>query len=360
MADSQSFDFNVRSSVRDYSVEFVDSVSGALSSRLAPGDVVLIDRHIQQQYGEQLAPVLERQSVVAIDATESQKSYAEIGPLIERLIELRVRKNNRLVAIGGGITQDVAGFVASILYRGISWVFVPTTLLAQSDSCIGAKTSINIGAFKNQLGGFYPPELILIDPGFLRTLPERELWSGLGEMAHYYYVAGEEDFEFFREHFSRAPGKPEVLRKLIARSLGIKKRYIEADEFDRGERQVLNYGHSFGHALESVTNYRVPHGIAVSYGIDMANFVSVQLGYLPERERNRMREPLANIWKSVPAGEIDQAQFEAALRRDKKNVGDKLGLILTRGLGTMFKDLQPLDERFSGWLREYFSAMGKA
>jgi 3-dehydroquinate synthase len=137
--------------------------------------------------------------------------------------------------------------------------------------------------------------------------------------------------------------------------LEIKRGFIERDEFDRGERQVLNYGHTFGHALESLTNYRIPHGIAVSYGMDLANYVSVQLGYLTEDVRARARAALEPIWTGVPIGALDQESYEAALRKDKKNADGRLGLILTRGFGRMFKELVPLDAAFSAWVRTWFA-----
>ena len=171
------------------------------------------------------------------------------------------------------------------MYRGVDWIFFPTTLLAQGDSCIGSKTSINFGKFKNQVGGFYPPVNIYIDLAFLATLKDIDIKSGLGEMCHYYIVAGEEDFMRYKREYDFALSDKNVLAGIIARSLEIKKGYIEIDEFDQKERQVFNYGHSFGHAIESLTDYRIPHGIAVSYGMDMANFISVKLDYIPETIR---------------------------------------------------------------------------
>ena len=145
------------------------------------------------------------------------------------MIEKGFRKNHRLIAVGGGITQDVTAFIASILYRGVQWYFFPTTLLAQGDSCIGSKTSINFGKFKNQVGGFYHNK-IYVDPKFLESLAIKELQSGLGEMAHYFVVSGEEDFERYKRDYPKALKDKDVLRGVIARSLEIKKSYIEIDE----------------------------------------------------------------------------------------------------------------------------------
>ena len=348
-------DLTIRSRIRDYAVRFRDDFAAALAEDLCPGDVPVIDRIVHERYAERLSPLLAGRQHLVLDATEELKSYQGVEGVIGRLIELGVRRDHRLVAVGGGVIQDTTAFIASILYRGIGWIFYPSTLLAQGDSCIGSKTSVNFGSAKNQIGGFYPPLHVVIDLAFLDTLPLLELRSGLGEMAHYFLIAGEEDFARFRDDAPRALADRSVLRGLVARSLAIKQGFIERDEFDRKERQVLNYGHTFGHAIETLTDYRVPHGVAVCYGMDLANYVSVQLGLLGAETRARARAVLARIWEGVPLGSLDQQKYESALRKDKKNAAGKLGLILTRGFGQMFKELVPLDERFSGWLRSWFA-----
>ena len=279
MEDIQRYNFTVKSNIHDYEVNFIDNVKKSLETELKEGDFIIIDNKVKSLYPKWFEEVLENYNYIGIDAAESQKSYQEVEPVINTLIERGFRKNHRLIAIGGGITQDVTAFIASILYRGVQWYFFPTTLLAQGDSCIGSKTSINFGKFKNQVGGFYPPNKIYVDPKFLNTLPFKELQSGLGEMAHYFVVAGEEDFDRYKRDYEQALVDKNVLRGVIARSLEIKKSYIEIDEYDKNERQVFNYGHSFGHAIESLTNYGIPHGIAISVGMDMSNFVSMKKGF---------------------------------------------------------------------------------
>ncbi|MBT6937677.1 MAG: 3-dehydroquinate synthase, partial [Candidatus Marinimicrobia bacterium] len=146
-----------------------------------------------------------------------------------------------------------------------------------------------------------------------------------------------------------------TLLKLVKRNLEIKKGFIERDEFDRGERQLLNYGHSFGHAIESLTNYTIPHGIAVSYGMDMANFVSTKLGFLEKSVRKKVRSQLEKIWEGTTIKNIDVKAFEKALSRDKKNIGNMYQLILTKGFGQMLKHGISPNEDFTNWLNEYFT-----
>lgn len=354
MEDTQSFDIAIKSIVHDYGVTFTDDFATSLRAVLKEGDYIIVDRKIVELYNQAISPILAENNHIIIDATEAQKSYQGVEPLINTLIEGGFRKNHRLIAIGGGITQDTTAFMASIMYRGVDWFFFPTTLLAQCDSCIGSKTSINFGEYKNQIGGFYPPNQIFIYPHFIDTLTEGEMKSGLGEMLHYYVVAGEDDFKFYRDNFKAAFTDKQVLAKLISRSLEIKKGYIERDEFDRGPRQVFNYGHSFGHAIEALTHFRVPHGVAVSYGMDMANFVSVKLGLIPEKIRKEVRDVVVNFWPGFEIHELDVDTFIKALSKDKKNVGKKLGLILNKGYGQIFKNVMDNDETFRGWMVEYF------
>jgi len=355
MEDIQSFDIAIKSIVHDYGVVFTENYASTLKQLVKDGDYIIVDRKIVELYGATLQPILAGNKHIVIEATEEQKSYQGVEPLIRQLIDGGYRKNHRLIAVGGGITQDTTAFMASIMYRGVDWYFFPTTLLAQGDSCIGSKTSINFGEYKNQIGGFYPPRTVFIDLNFLDTLSEGEMKSGLGEMLHYFVVAGKEDFDFFRDNYLKAFHDKETLVKIVRRSLEIKKSYIERDEFDRGPRQVFNYGHSFGHAIEALTHFRVPHGVAVSYGMDMANYVSVKLDLIPEQVRNEIREVVVNFWPGFEINELDVDTFIRALSKDKKNVGTRLGLILNKGYGQIFKNVMDNDDTFRNWMVEYFT-----
>jgi len=347
-------DFKVKSIVHDYEVKFIENSSSLLDNEIKDGDVVIMDQKIKDLYPMLTAAILDNNLLIDIDAHENQKSYEGLIPIIKKLIESGFRKNHRLIGIGGGVTQDITAFTASIMYRGVDWIFFPTTLLAQGDSCIGSKTSINFGEYKNQVGGFYPPNKIYIDLNFLDTLSHADLQSGLGEMCHYFVVAGENDFREYKRNYKFALSDKSILSKMIARSLFIKKRYIEIDEFDQKERQVFNYGHSFGHAIESLTNYDVPHGIAVSFGMDMANYISVKLKLLEPEIRNEIRELLEKIWQGFDIKNINVDKFCDALAKDKKNVGKELRLILCKGYGQVFKSPVKNDLKLKSWISEYF------
>ena len=351
-----SDNFIVRSSIHDYEVRFEDDFAIVLDRQIDQGDIILIDENIYNLYKTHFIPAVSRCEYILLKASEEQKSYLQLSPIIESLIEKDFKKNNKLIVVGGGITQDIGAFIASNMYRGVSWIFYPTTLLAQCDSCIGGKSSINFGKYKNQLGNFYPPNEIIIDLRFLNTLAELDVRSGLGEMIHFYLVSGHEDFNKIRSEYEICLTNKNVLKSLIYRSLQIKKKIIEIDEFDKKERLIFNFGHSFGHAIESLTNYRIPHGIAVSYGMDIANYLSEKFGYISRELRQAIRELLKKNWKEVELGQIDVGDFINALKKDKKNIGFEVKVILTRGPGKMFKTTLPINNKVTGLFEEYFNA----
>jgi 3-dehydroquinate synthase len=343
----------IKSVLREYRVEFTQDFLGSLKELKREGDLFITDARILE-----LHPAirdLAGDALCEVEAHEQVKSYEGVIPLFDRLIAGGFRKNHRIIAIGGGITQDVAAFIASLLYRGVNWFFFPTNVLTQCDSCIGSKTSINFRHYKNQLGGFYPPAGVFIDTSFVKSLGEREIASGLGEMLHYFLVTSEADLNLFWEHAPALCSGGKGLETLMHRSLAIKKAMIEIDEFDQGPRNIFNYGHSFGHALESAVDYAVPHGIAVSYGIDLANLVSVHHGLLPMSERNRLRKACQIVFDGSALPEIDLDRYLTAVRKDKKNVGNQLGLILTRGVGNMFKQLTDLDDTLRDLICRFFA-----
>ena len=276
------------------------------------------------------------------NVTEQTKDFNNISTIINSIIG-KFNKKNKLIAIGGGITQDVVGFISSILFRGVEWIFYPTTLLAQGDSCIGGKTSINFNTYKNQLGNFYPPYKVIVCNEFLDTLTKIDIKSGLGEMLHFFLVSSKADYDFFIKN-------QHDFKKLTTRCLDIKRSYIEIDEFDKNERLILNYGHTFGHAIEAVTNNEIAHGIAVSVGMDVANFISYKKGYITYELFKRIQKTLSSIYYDVKLPNIEQLII--ALKKDKKNISNKLNCVLTKGPGNMFLEEVEYSE-IESYLTEY-------
>lgn len=296
--------------------------------------------------------------VVALPSNEHTKSFEALGPLLDGLLGSGVRRDARLVAVGGGICQDTVGFAASILMRGVDWWFVPTTLLAQADSCIGAKTSINLGSRKNQLGTFNAPGRVVLVPSLLATLPADMRRSGLGEVAKFHLLEGDETFAWVRSRLTWDDAAH--LDDLVRRSLRIKKRYIEEDEFDRGIRNLLNYGHTFGHAFEATTCFGVPHGMAVALGMCAATMISAERGLCAAAHAEDVREVLRPLFQPYQRllREHPAEALVAPMSTDKKNVGGKTYAILTRGPGRMEKmavdlagEVVPAIRRFVDWVQ---------
>lgn len=348
--------FMVKSKFLDYAVAFTDDFAEALSHEHNKNSFFILDTKILELYAAKTGPSLSPDRMFPVEANEYNKTLDYCASLIKKLVEMGIRKNSTIVAIGGGVIQDIAAFTSSVLYRGIGWVFYPTTLLAQADSCVGSKTSINLDKFKNLIGNFYPPTQINIDVGFLETLPVSEIKSGIGEMLHFYLIAGSEKAEQLIEKYSELTKERGLLKEFIAASLDIKRKVVEVDEFDKNERNLFNYGHTFGHAIETVSEYTVNHGQAVTMGMDIANFVSLQLGSLGEKDFALIHKILV---QNMPEFSLDQSRMNdylKALSRDKKNSGSNLGCILSKGPGSMYKALLPLDENLREILLSYFDS----
>jgi 3-dehydroquinate synthase len=330
-------DFTVRSLFREYPVSFVDDAAPLLASETGTAVQIIIDTAVIRLHAGRVRGLLEPARTISIEATEENKTLDGCRRVIETLVERGFRRDGALVAIGGGIIQDITAFAASILYRGVDWMFVPTTLLAQADSCIGSKTSINLGDKKNLIGNFYPPRRIFIDTAFLDTLSLDDVKSGIGEMLHFYYYADSPIIERLMADYDRLLTDRALLRPYISESLRIKRAVAETDEFDRGERNKFNYGHTFGHALESATHYGIRHGLAVTVGMDLANYLSVQLGRMGFEQFNRMHAVLRRNMPDFDLAAIDLERYVAALSKDKKNLGSDLVCILASAPGNLEK-----------------------
>jgi len=346
--------FTVKSRIADYEVHFVDSFEAVISHADPQTCFFVMDEGLTELYKDRFKNILPEQQILAVQASEQNKTLDYCQAVIKRLIQKNIRKNFTLVAVGGGIIQDITAFISSILFRGICWEFYPTTLLAQADSCIGSKTSINFESFKNILGGFYPPARIFIDVEFLKTLPTEEIRSGIGEILHFYLIADSKMTESLVEKYDELIATKELLKEFIIESLRIKKEVIERDEFDRGERNLFNYGHTFGHAIESVSKYKVNHGQAVTMGMDIANYISMNLEYLDRDSFEWMHKVLKRNMPSFRLGEKQINDYFNALSRDKKNIGENLSCILCFGLARMRKIEVPLDDRLKSLILSYF------
>ena len=323
----------VKSRIRNYRVifgkfnSFLDEIIKEEGERAC----YIIDKKVWSLYKDTYFKRLDGSRVILVKADESNKSLKIIMSLYNALIERSAKRNIVLVSIGGGIVQDVSGFLASTIYRGVKWVYVPTTLLAQADSCIGGKTSLNYKDYKNLIGTFYPPNYIIIDVDFIYTQKRIDFYSGIGEIVKLHIMGGSEYLEAILKLLPRVINKrKDYLLKVIYNSLLIKKTYIEADEFDAGKRNLLNYGHCFGHALETVSNFKIPHGQAVVIGMMLANIVSRERSLLSSRLESKLFNALLLPILFVKPQQylLKEKNIILSMKKDKKRVGVKLPLII--------------------------------
>jgi 3-dehydroquinate synthase len=352
--------FSVISKVKGlYQVNFIDDLSISLNTISVNKDLVfIIDEQVARLFKNELHSILLNCRHILVESSEENKTMDYAQELIRALIKLNIRKNDSLVAIGGGITQDLVTFIASILFRGIDWKFFPTTLLAQCDSCIGSKSSINFDQFKNLIGTFNPPSEIFIYAGFLNTLSTSEIKSGIGEMLHYFFTEGIELAQEVSDKFESLLVNRSLLPYFISSSLRIKKTIIEIDEFDTSIRHIFNYGHTFGHALEAITEYAIPHGQAISLGMDLANYISLKRGMINNNQFDKMHVILE---KNIPLFVFTEKNIDSyfnALSKDKKNKGAQLGCILTFGPGKVEKVFIAMDDNLRSIILEYSKKFG--
>jgi len=261
--------FDIVSSTGNYQV----TVGSALLADVLdnhPDAIILID--------QKLADILptDAHRVIKVTATEENKSLEQSSPIIAKLRELGANRRTHLLSIGGGIIQDISTFSASIYMRGIPWSYLPTTLLGMVDSCIGGKSSINVYGYKNLVGNFYPPAEIVIDLDFLKSLDASQIVGGLCEAAKICFARSIDEFNAYLADCPATTMSVSQAESIVVRSLRAKQWFIEIDEFDQNERLLLNFGHTFGHALESATDFRISHGISVGMGMIVAEEFSKQ------------------------------------------------------------------------------------
>ena len=276
---------------------------------------------------------------------EATKSFAELGRLSEALLALKLERRDIVVALGGGVIGDLAGFAAAILRRGIRFVQIPTSLLAQVDSSVGGKTGINTPQGKNLIGAFHQPSLVLADTNALSTLPVREMRAGYAEVAKYGLLGDAPFFAWLEQHWQSVFGNdPSTLTEAIEVSITAKARIVEHDETETGDRMLLNLGHTFGHALEAWAGYssRLLHGEAVAIGMAQAARFSEERGLCPTGTAARIERHLRTVGLPTRVAHIpgsdrpDPQALFALMQQDKKVQSGRLTFILLRGIGEAF------------------------
>lgn len=266
---------------------------------------------------------------------EENKRFGPVEELAGRMVELGADRSSLIVAFGGGIATDMAGFLAAIFMRGIPVIQVPTTLLAQVDAGVGGKTGVNLAIGKNLIGGFHQPVAVLIDPEVLETLPEREFRAGLYEIIKAGVIADEKLFEFLEAHRDRVLGRdPRSVEYIIAESVRMKCQVVSADEYENGLRRILNFGHTFGHALEAETRYsRFLHGEAVAWGMRAATHLAEMMGILARIPGERIVATVADYGPIPMLAGVNPRALAARMLHDKKTIQKQIHFVLPVRIG---------------------------
>jgi 3-dehydroquinate synthase len=342
--------FNVTSSPRPYKVEFVSSqqpfkwLETELSKNTHP--LILIDSYVKKEILSDID--ISKYPTMEIVATEGNKDIKCVLEVCDFLKKHGANRGSMLYVIGGGILQDLGAFAGYMFKRGIPWTFIPTTLLAQGDSCLGGKTAVNYNGTKNMLGLFSAPRSVLIDSNFIKSLGSEDYLSGGGEIFRLMTTGGPDTFKSFADQLDDFLARStDTVNRLVYSSLCVKKAIVEFDEFEIDVRRSMNYGHSIGHAIEALTDYKIPHGTGVAIGILVENKIAYNRGMIGIDEENTIyhtgsRIISPEVWKTF-AG-IKTAKLLPLLSSDKKVEGSNLKLATLQSLGDMrFVDL-PLDK----------------
>ncbi len=292
--------------------------------------VVISDDNIPKEIINKVISKLNNYMFIEFPEGEKSKSIEQYSHIINLLIDNGINKDINIIALGGGVTGDLVGFISSTLYRGVNLIQIPTTLLSQIDSSIGGKVAINMDKVKNSVGNIYPPSLVLIDPETLNSLPDRHFNNGMAEMIKYGMIYSRELFDFIKNKNVK-----ENIDKLIYECLKIKKYYVEIDEFDNDSRYILNFGHTYGHAYEAYYNFdKYLHGEAIS------------LGMIKTTSKN-IKEELISVLKKFSLPTEDNAEDKELIKyikRDKKSKGESIKMVFVDQIGYAYLDNKNINE----------------
>ncbi|MFC1615638.1 3-dehydroquinate synthase [Patescibacteria group bacterium] len=296
---------------------------------------IITDSKVKKLYANQLHRLLKKHGIESeifvFPNGEKSKNIATIEKLAELMISKKFDRNDAIIALGGGVVGDMAGFLASIYMRGIPFVQIPTTLLAMVDSSVGGKTGIDLKSGKNLLGTFYQPEAVFMDSSYLKTLSPKQIKNGLAEVIKYGIIKDKNLFNFIEQKLKNILILEEkTIETIIIKSIKIKSKIVEEDEKESGLRMILNYGHSYGHAIEKMSNYKLLHGYAISIGMVMENKIAVEKKIMKGQEEERIKKLLKNT--GLPVITMKKPTKKDLLS-DKKKQGNQLSLILPTKIG---------------------------
>jgi 3-dehydroquinate synthase len=348
----------IKSSQGEYHVNAIASLAAVIHAIALNKNkkIAVVDKNLYKYYPDFLDQLSQIMPVLAFNACEQNKNIQGLEKILQFMQENKLDKKSELIVIGGGIIQDVSALASHLYYRGIKYTLIPSTLLGMADSCIGSKSSLNFQGYKNQLGSFYPPSQVYICSQFLKSLSKLDFYSGYGEIFKLFIINNSlEDFHF-NDVSAQNDENQNYLLQAIFKALQIKKEFIEQDEFDSGIRKILNYGHTFGHAIESVSNYEMPHGLAVVLGMDIANYLAMRFNILSKELFLDIHTKIHHFldW-SVFNLNINPLELLECVKQDKKNQQDKVNMIfLTTQEKMILESLDMSENDLLNYLMDYF------
>lgn len=311
---------------------------------------IVTDSNVKELYADEVKAALEtvfgNVFVYTFEAGEEHKNVASINGIYEFLIQNHFDRQDVLVALGGGVVGDMTGYAAATYLRGIDFVQVPTTLLSQTDSSIGGKTGVDFMQYKNMVGAFYMPKLVYMNLSVLKTLPKEQLVSGFGEILKHGLIKDIAYFNWLEEHYDAIWAlEYDVLEEMIYRSCDIKREVVERDPKEKGERALLNFGHTIGHAIEKMSNFSLTHGTCVGLGIVAASYLSKMQGNLTDEQLFDIEETLAHFGLQTRVDGFDEKEILFATKSDKKMVGSQVKFVLLQTPGEAYIYRELTDEQ---------------
>lgn len=348
--------------VQIYSIELMQDFSGLLTGLQQLGYTseqkicIVTDSHVGELYAEEVKNLLDSAFDTVIihtfEAGEANKNLDTVGNLYETLIQNHFDRRDLLIALGGGVVGDLTGFTAATYLRGIDFIQVPTTLLSQVDSSIGGKTGVDFLQYKNMVGAFYQPKLVYMNLATLKSLPEKQIVSGMGEIIKHGLIKDANYYDWLSAHHDEILAlQPDIMEEMIYRSCNIKREVVELDPTEKGDRALLNFGHTIGHAIEKLCDFSLYHGECVGLGMVSAAYLSLQLGNISEDEFQGIINCLKSFGFATSIDGLVPEDVLFATKSDKKMVGNKVKFILLSAIGNAYIYRELSDEQILDGIR---------